>query len=313
MEITVLRPGVGATIQDAGFRGLRAAGVPLGGAADPLALRVANLLVGNSEDAAGVEFALEGPELLFSAAATVALAGADFSGAPSWRPWTVAAGERLRFGECRRGFYGYLAVRGGIDVPPVLGCRSTFVRGGFGGVEGRLLREGDRLPVGIAPGGGRAGPAPSLFVSPALLPAYSAAPLVRVIAGAQAGELDPLTAAEFKVSAQSDRMGLRLRGPALVRRGGAELRSSPVAPGTVQVPPDGQPIVLLAEAQTIGGYPRAAHVISVDLPVVAQLRPGETIRFQEVALEAAERLLRQRERDLSFLRSGLRAHWGSAE
>jgi antagonist of KipI len=313
MEITVLRPGICATIQDTGFRGLRAAGVPLGGAADPFALRIANLLVGNPENAAGIEFALDGPELQFAEACTVALGGAVFAGVPAWRPWTVAAGERLRFGECRHGFYGYLAVRGGIDVPPVLGSRSTFIRGGWGGVEGRTLRAGDRLPVGIPPGGARAAPAPALFVSPGLLPPYASAPTVRVLAGAQAAELDPLTAGEFKVTSASDRMGLRLQGPAIRRRSSAELRSSPVAPGTVQVPPDGQPIVLLAEAQTIGGYPQAAHVIAVDLPVVAQLRPGETLRFQLTSREEAERRLQRRERDFSFLRSGLRAHWGAAE
>jgi len=310
MDLTVLRPGVFTAVQDGGRRGYRAAGVPLGGAADPFALRVANILVGNPEDAAGLEIVLDGPELYFPEACTVAVGGAEFAGVQSWRPWTVGAGQRLRFGECRRGYYAYLAVRGGIAVPPVLGSRSTFFRGGWGGLDGRPLQEGDKLPIGSPAGGPRAGEAPALFVSPALLPAYSGAALARMIPGAQAGELDRLAGTEFKVSPQSDRMGMRLLGRAVTRRGGADLRSGPTAPGTVQVPPDGQPIVLLAEAQTIGGYPQAAHVAAVDLPLVAQLRPGETVRFEEITLAQAQQLLLRRERDLALLRSGLRAHWG---
>jgi len=310
MEIAVLRAGAFSTVQDAGRRGYRASGVPLGGAADPFALRVANFLVGNPEDAAGLEIVLDGPDLYFPEACTVAVGGAEFAGVPAWRPWTVPGGTRVLFGQCLRGYYAYLAVRGGIAAEPVLGSRSTYVRGGWGGWDGRAIREGDRLPVGLPADGARADPAPSLFVAPSILPAYSESPVVRAIAGAQAAELDPLTAALFRVLPKSDRMGLRLQGPPILRRRGGELRSSAVGPGSVQVPPDGQPIVLLAEAQTLGGYPLAAHVISVDLPLVAQLRPGQTLRFQEIELAEAQHLLVRRERDLALLRSGLRSHWG---
>jgi KipI family sensor histidine kinase inhibitor len=305
--VRVLRPGLLTTVQDLGRSGWRSAGVPLGGAMDPFALRVANLLVGNPEDAAGLELTLAGPELEFSAETRVAVGGAEFEGVPSWRTLTVAAGERLAFGACRQGCRAYLAVAGGIAVPPVLGSRSTYLRGEFGGFAGRALREGDRLPLGEPRGAIPARPA-GWRVSTLILPAYSPEPQLRVIAGPQAPEFgEELWAAEFSLTSQSDRMGLRLAGPALGRRGGTELLSTAVAPGTVQVPPDGQPILLMADAQTIGGYPQAAHVIGADLPVAAQLRPGDRVRFREVDLAEAQGLARARERDLGILRAGLGA------
>jgi antagonist of KipI len=309
MEMIVIRPGLLATVQDSGRRGHRASGVPLSGAADPFALRVANLLVGNAEDAAGIEFTLSGPELEFSGDALVAVCGAEFAGAPSWRPVPVRAGERFRLGECLRGCRAILAVAGGIAVEPVLGSRSTCIRARIGGLEGRPLREGDRLALGSA----SVAPAErleSFFVSRSILPPYSAHPAVRVVAGAQAEEFgQALYSGEFGVSPKSDRMGLRLSGPQVVRLRGGEMASCAVAPGTVQVPPDGQPIVLLADAQTIGGYPQAAHVITVDLPLAAQLRPGDSLRFKEVALAEAQTLLLARERDLLVLRQGLRTRY----
>jgi len=304
----VARAGQMTTVQDLGRRGHRASGVPLSGPMDPFAFRVANLLVGNPEDAAGLEITLSGLELEFPEAARIALCGADFSGVPSWRPLVVKAGERVRLGECRKGCRGYLAVAGGISVPPVLGSRSTYLRAGLGGLDGRMLRDGDKLEIGSDP----ASPAPngqsgSFFVAPSIIPAYSKSPTIRVLRGAQAGELEKgLYEEEFTVSPRSDRMGLRLNGKAIARRSGADPASAAVVPGTVQVPPDGQPIVLMADAQSIGGYPQAAHVIGVDMPIVAQLRPGDTLRFGEVLLDEAQRLLLRRERELAFLRESVR-------
>lgn len=325
MDMRIIRPGQLTTVQDLGRRGYRAAGVPLSGAMDPFALRVANSLVGNAESAAVLEFALVGPEIEFSADTLIALGGADCAGLAAWKPVAVKAGERVRLGECVRGCRGYLSVAGGIDVPPVLGSRSTYMRGGFGGFRGRPLQEGDRLnlaeqradPVSGPEEAAHTGPraeraahgdqrVTTWRIDPRVLPAYAAAATVRVLPGAQAHEFGAaLFEAEFRVSPQSDRMGLRLTGRVLARSSEAELLSSAVMPGTVQVPRDGQPLVLMADAQTIGGYPQAAHVIGVDLPVVAQLRPGDTLRFVEVTLDEAHRLALTRDRAVAMLREGL--------
>lgn len=302
MEMTVIRAGMLTTVQDLGRPGFRAAGVPLGGAVDAMALRLANLLVGNAEDAAALEFTLVGPELEFSSETTIALAGGDFGGYPLWQPMKVRAGDRVRLGAARSGCRGYLAVAGGLDVPLVLGSRGTYLRAKLGGWEGRALRDGDVLSVtGISRQAvGR------WHVDERILPVYSAQATVRCVRGVQADEFDQtFTTAEFKVTARSDRMGARLSGPVVARSVARELVSTTVVPGTVQVPPDGQPIVLLADAQTIGGYPQIAHVLTVDLPLVAQLRPGDTVRFREVPLTVAHESRRTRERAIAMLREGL--------
>lgn len=303
MGVRVRRPGVLSTVQDLGRPGHRHEGVPLGGAADAVALRVANLLVGNDEGAAAIEATLVGPELEFTRDSVVAVGGGEFAEVPSWRPWRVRAGEVVRLGGLVRGCRACIAIAGGIAVPPVMGSRSTCLRAGFGGWWGRALEEGDELPLG-QPRGGE--PDERWFVSEEARPAYSARPQVRVVAGAQAGEF-PAEWLErtFFVSPQSDRMGVRLSGAAMARSSREELVSAPVTPGTVQVPPDGNPIVLLADAQTIGGYPRLAHVIEVDLPLMAQLRPGDAVRFALVTLAEAHRLWREREATLGLLRVGI--------
>jgi len=306
--IEVIRPGLLTTVQDLGRRGHRSSGLPAGGAMDALALRVANLLVGNPAGAAALEVTLIGPELAFAADTLVAVGGAEFDGVPAWRPRRVAAGDRIAFGECRRGCRAYVAVAGGIDLAPVLGSRSTYLRAEIGGYQGRALRAGDRIPVGMA--GRTLADAGAWRVAPEILPAYAPAVTLRVLRGAQAGEFAiGLWGAEYRVTPQSDRMGLRLAGNPLARAGNEELLSSAVAPGTVQVPPDGQPIVLMADAQTIGGYPQVAHVIGPDLPLAAQLRAGDRVRFQEVSLEEAHRLAFARERDLAMLAAGLAARF----
>lgn len=306
MEVIVHRPGLQTTVQDLGRRGCRASGVPLSGAMDAFALRVANALVGNPDGAAALELTLSGPELEFAVDALVALGGAECDGLPSWKPLVVRAGQRLQVGPCGRGCRAYLAIAGGIDVPPVLGSRSTYLRAGFGGHEGRALKEGDVLRTGVPVIQHAAAAGPSWRIDPRVLPAYSNAPQIRVIRGAQADEFgEALFKLVFSMSPQSDRMGLRLTGPALTRAGSGDLLSSAVAPGTVQVPPDGHPVILMADAQTIGGYPQAAHVIAVDLPLVAQLRPGDSLQFVEVTLAEAQRLAQARERELAILHEGL--------
>jgi len=300
--LRVVRAGMYTTIQDAGRTGHRALGVPLSGATDILARRVANALVGNPDDAAVLEFTLVGPELRFERDAVIAVGGAEFGDVPRWCPVVIRAGTTLRLGAARAGCRGYLAIAGGIEVPVVLGSRSTYERGGLGGMAGRALHDGDTLSVPVVHrrvlGRWR--------IDERILPAYSSSPVVRVMAGRHGSDFDDgWLARTYRVSAHSDRMGVRLQGEGLVRRTGGELASLPVAPGTIQVPPDGQPIVLLADAQTIGGYPHLAHVATVDLPLLAQLRPGDTVRFHRIDLAEARALIAAREKSLGLLHEGL--------
>ena len=295
--ITVERPGLFTTVQDLGRPGHRSSGVPLSGAVDPVALRLANLLVGNPASAAALECTLVGPTLRFDRAAIVAQAGAVFGGLPMGRAVHVAAGSVLDLGHATAGCRGYLAVAGGIDVAPVLGSRSTLVVAGLGGCGGRPLVAGDRLAIGRPDG--HASPAfdatrTTGLDDPMLLTvsAGTARCTVRVIAAqADADWGVPVWSHAFRVSSRSDRMGVRLEGAA-VAAPPADRASVAVVPGTIQLPPDGLPIILLADAQTIGGYPVIGQVIAADLPRVAQLRPGAEIGFHVVDVAAAHAALR---------------------
>ena len=290
--ITVVKPGLFTTIQDLGRPGHRAAGVPLSGAADPVSLRLANRLVGNPATAAALEITLLGPDLRFERDAVVALAGAVFPGMPSAAAVHIRAGETLCLGHASTGCRGYLAVAGGIDVEKVLGSRSTFSPARLGGLRGLPLAAGDALPVGGAHGK----PSRSGVEGRPSLVRPSGTPItLRMIPGEQfafAGE--SLWSATHTTSSRSDRMGVRFDGPLL---GGGDtagsLASVAVLPGTVQLPPDGKPIVLLADAQTIGGYPVIGHVIAADLPLVAQLRPGDRVYWREATIDEAHRALRE--------------------
>ena len=289
--ITVVKPGLFTTIQDLGRPGHRAAGVPLSGAADPVSLQLANRLVGNAATAAALEITLLGPDLRFERDAVVALAGAMFPGMPSAAAVSVCAGETLSLGHATTGCRGYLAVAGGIDVQEVLGSRSTFSPARLGGLRGLPLAAGDALPVGRARG---VASLSGVEGRPSLVGPMAETVTLRIIPGEQfafAGE--SLWSTTHTTSSRSDRMGVRLDGPPL---GGGDtagsLPSVAVLPGTVQLPPDGKPIVLLADAQTIGGYPVIGHVIAADLPLVAQLRPGDSVHWREATIDEAHRALR---------------------
>lgn len=298
--IQVLVPGLLTTVQDLGRSGLGAFGVPVGGAADAHALRLGNLLLGNEEGAAALEATLVGPELLFEATAVVVLAGAPFGaqldGAPlpPWEAVSVPAGGRLAVGRAFSGARGYVCVRGGLDVPSVLGSRATDVATGFGGLDGRPLRAGDRLSVGAArgePRGKRVDAAAARWSGPRRR--------LRVTPGPQDdwfGEdaLAAFASRSFRVSASSSRTGVRLEGEPLVAPSRSLVTEGVVA-GAVQVPPAGLPIVLLVEHPSTGGYPKIGSVISADLSALAQLRPGENVRFAQVSFEEARRLLLERE------------------
>jgi antagonist of KipI len=306
--ITVVEPGLFTTVQDLGRPGHRNAGVPLSGAADRVSLRLANLLVGNPEGAAGIECTLVGPRLRFECEAIVALVGGEFPGLPAGVATRLAAGTELAIGHATAGCRGYLAVAGGIEVEPVLGSRSTLVAAGLGGFGGRPLRASDRLGVGDR--AGRAARPPVRGVAEVLrVMRFGERPQVlRVIPGEQAEACcGSAWGRTFRASSRSNRMGVRLEGEPLPGAGEfARMASVAVFPGTVQLPPDGQPIVLLADAQTIGGYPVLGQVIAADLPRAAQLRPGEPVCFEPVTLAEARAAVRQQEDAVADLRETLR-------
>lgn len=299
--IHVLTPGLLTTVQDLGRPGLGALGVPPGGAADAHALRLGNLLLGNDEGAAALEATLEGPALLFESAALVCLSGAPFAttlDGKAVEPWSaveVPPGARLSFGRALAGARAYLCVRGGFDVPLVLGSRSTDVATGFGGFAGRALAAGDRLGIGPPP----PGPPRGRRVVAAAARWSGARRLLRVTPGAQEawfarGAVEAFFSSPFRVSASSSRTGVRLEGTAFAAPS-RSLVTEGVAAGAVQVPAGGLPIVLLVEHPSTGGYPKIANVIAADLSALAQLRPGEEVRFAQVSFEEARRLLLGRE------------------
>lgn len=332
MSLRILRPGLLTTVQDLGRLGYQQDGVIVSGAMDAQALRVANLLVGNDENAAGLEITLRGPRIRFESDSLVALTGARLSPALNGQPvapnravW-VAAGTELAFGAAVAGCRAYLAVAGGVAVPLVLGSRSTYLRAGFGGHQGRALQAGDVLPVGTpsALGAhllqhlarpGRAWAAAGFTPGPTLCPYPRFRPVLRAVRGP---EYEQFTAESqrafwqepFTITPAADRMGYRLQGPPLLRRAETELLSSAVAFGTVQVPAGGQPIALLADHQTTGGYPRLAQVASVDWPRLAQAAPGQQLRFQEVSVQEAQDLYAARETALAGLRRGMETVFG---
>lgn len=280
--IEVLAAGALTTVQDLGRGGLAHLGVPGAGAVDRASLALANRLVGNPEDAAGLELTYGGARLRFVRPAWVAVTGAPVEWAVDGRgqgclgPCFVPGGAVVRFGVPERGLRSYLAVRGGITVPPVLGSRSTDLLSGLGPAP---LTEGMTLPVGRVVGGFDGG------VDVAPQPGLPAEPLLEIHPGPRADwftadALDTLLGARYLVSDQGNRVGVRLEGPALTRAREGELASEGMVTGALQVPPDGKPILFLADHPTTGGYPVIAVVASADLRLAAQLRPGDGVRFR---------------------------------
>ena len=324
MSMRISAGGLQTTVQDLGRPESQRQGVPAGGAMDRTALRVGNLLVGNDEGAAGLETTLIGPTISFDHPTLIAITGADLGAtvdrepvAP-WHAALVQAGAAIRFAAPARGCRAYITVAGGIDVPVLFGSRSTYLRAEFGGYEGRALRAGDMLGLGvpsplshrIAASLASNGPgmtAARWTVAPPIRPKYSENAIVRLIQGAHTDALssesrEELFNTRFRVSANSDRMGYRLHGAELALQRPIELLSEAVAFGTVQLPPGGAPIILMADRQTTGGYPRIGEVATIDLPLVAQLKPGDHVRFRAISLEDAQRVYLAREQELAQAR-----------
>lgn len=306
--LKILRAGIYTTVQDLGRNGFRRLGVSQGGALDEPALRIANLLVGNDTNAAGLEITLGQFSAEFTRPGWIALTGAgcdaQLDGKPLWTGWRyqVSAGQQLMLKMPKRGMRSYLAIDGGIAVPEILGSRSTDNKAAFGGLEGRNLRDGDCLPLGA----GRELQKQSTGVKQLLFNNR-----IRALPGPEYDEFSEEAKESFwrtawQLSPKSNRMGYRLHGSsALNRTTEREMLSHGLLPGVVQVPHNGQPIVLMADAQTTGGYPRIACVIEADLYHLAQIRLGEAIHFVPCTLAQAQRAKAEQEHFIQQIAWGL--------
>ncbi|MEC2224368.1 MULTISPECIES: biotin-dependent carboxyltransferase family protein [Heyndrickxia] len=316
--IKIIKPGMLTTVQDLGRSGYQKYGVVQSGAMDAFAHRIANLLAGNPENEATLEITLTGPVLEFQNDTLIAICGSGFhavlDGKPVglWRPKKVKSGSELRLRQDGIGCRVYLAVSGGISVPEVLKSKSTYLRAKIGGFNGRALQAGDVLETGI-PGKVSRQLTASLeyhsawSVSKNMLPDYGSSPTIRVVPGRNedlftAESIGTFFREPYRLSQNSDRMGYRLEGPKLAVKATQEMLSESVSFGTIQVPSGGEPIVLLADRQTTGGYPKIAQVASVDLPLLAQLKPGDELRFKKITLQEAQLLYIEREKQIRMLK-----------
>ncbi|TCP23741.1 antagonist of KipI [Scopulibacillus darangshiensis] len=325
MSLRVIKPGLLTSIQDLGRKGFQKHGVIVSGAMDAYSLRIANLLVGNTDHEAVLEMTLMGPKLKIEKDCLIAITGGNLSPAidgepvPMWKPVFVKKGCTIKFGPCKSGCRAYLSVAGGYAIPEVMNSKSTYLRGELGGYKGRALQADDVISFNEQ--SHHQSPLSKKEVTESFALAnwsvnykkflpLSESPIIRVTKGSQFEYFTESSKNEcakmpFTVSNQSDRMGYRLSGPALKLTHKHELLSEAVSNGSIQVTPDGNPIILLADRQTTGGYPKIAQVITADLPLIAQVKPGQSIRFSFVTLEDAESLYLQKERQLKELKSAV--------
>jgi biotin-dependent carboxylase-like uncharacterized protein len=307
----VLTAGAYTTVQDMGRYGYQQMGIPVSGVLDKFSYRVANILVGNPDGAAVLEITVTGPRLEFQTATDIAVTGADMGMTLNdqpvrcWKSIRTKPGDILDIQQVKSGCRAYLAISGGIEVPVVMGSRSTYAGGKLGGHLGRPLKEGDQIKCGPSTGLTKA-----RQILSAVIPTHPSQIVIHAIPGPQDDffqeGLTTLFQSEFMVSTKADRMGYRLQGPEVKLAEGMpkSIISEPTMPGGVQIPADQQPIILLVE-QTVGGYTKAVTVISTDLPKVAQATPGDTIRFKEISLEKAHTLYREREKVFDDIKESL--------
>jgi antagonist of KipI len=312
MSIFIKKAGILTTIQDLGRNGFRRFGINQNGAMDKAAARLINSLLANEESAAVIEMHFPAAEILFDEAAVFSLGGADFAAhlngerIENWRIYFAAEGSILKFNEKVSGNRVYLSVKGGLAVEKWLGSTSTNLKAGIGGFHGRKLMPGDRISLNS-----KFEIQNSKFnfvISNSLIPFYSKFPTVRVVEGSEFGLLtaesrERFSIENFTITPNSDRMGFRLQGEPMSLEKSLEMVSSAVNFGTIQLLPDGQLIVLMADHQTSGGYPRIANVISTDLPLLAQLGANDQVAFHVISIEAAENLSVGFEKDLNLLKN----------
>ena len=303
--VIVHKSGLLTTVQDRGRYGYQRFGMPVSGAMDVFSLELANLLLGNDPGDACLEATVSGPELEFTGASWVAITGANMDphlngqGIPMNTAVDVRPGDRIGFKGLRSGCRAYIAFAGGIAIPQVMGSRSTYLRAGIGGFQGRALMSGYELPLGVPKGNPRLNKIPK-----GLIPEHKHEQTIRVIPGPEAhyfaiSGLRSFLSTEYIVTARSDRMGYRLSGePIKHKEGMTNIISAGISLGTVQVPGDGQPIILMADRQTSGGYARIANVITADLSLIAQMQPGDRILFTETNLDIAEQLQIEKQKSL---------------
>jgi biotin-dependent carboxylase-like uncharacterized protein len=296
--IRIIEPGAQSTVQDLGRPGQLRYGIPPSGPIDRAAFVVANRLVGNDDGAAGLECTVTGPRFEVEAPCAIAVTGAvmpvtvNGAEAPAWTTLILKAGDVVKLGVARAGIRAYVAFSGGIDVPPVLGSRSTYLRGQLGGLGGRALRRDDRLALFPVP------LPPVRWAQPRVVPDLTTTPEIRVVLGPQADRftdegIEAFLGGEYEMLPQSDRMGARLRGPRVTHRRGHDIISDGIALGSIQVPGDGQPIALLVDRQSTGGYTKAATVCSFEIGRLGQVKPGQRVRFRAIDLREAHGALRQ--------------------
>lgn len=326
MSITILKTGLLTSIQDLGRNGYQKHGIIVSGAMDVYSLRLANILVGNKENEAAIEITLLGPSLIIEKGTLISITGANLSptidgrAVPMCRPIYLNKKSVLKFGSCKSGCRAYLAAAGGYHIEEVMNSKSTYMRAGIGGFKGRALKKDD--VIGINPQNELSEKIAdylckkdldSSFVCPKWYidrENFNCDNVIRVVRERQFDEFT-LSSQEdffnnkFKISAQSDRMGYRLSGEELKLERNFEMISEPVSFGTIQVPKDGNPIVLLADRQTTGGYPKIAKVVDVDIRKVVQKKPGEFLKFKEISLEDAEKLYIEREKDIDNLKNAI--------
>ncbi len=301
----IAQPGMLTTVQDLGRLGYQRLGVPVAGAMDHFSLRVGNRLVGNPENEASLEATFMGPTLKVLANAVIAVTGGDLGAIlnsaplPMWQGVSVSKGDTISFQGPQSGFRAYLCVAGGIDISPVMGSKSTYLRSKIGGYQGRPLQQGDVLEIGQPseePNIGRQ------LVSD-LIPSYGGDVALRVVLGPQDDQfteqgIQTFFSSEFIVTPQMDRMGIRLEGPNIRHREKADIISDGIMFGSVQIPGNEQPIIMMADHQTTGGYTKIATIVSVDVPKMAQAQPGDKVKFQEISIEEAHDLYRNQEERL---------------
>lgn len=325
--ITVMKPGLQDTIQDMGRYGYQKFGVIVGGVMDPFSHRTANLLVGNGGQEATLEMTLVGPRLLFEQDVVIAICGGDLQptigkiSVPMWKPVYIRKGSELKFGAALAGSRSYLAVAGGFNVPIVLNSRSTYVKAGLGGFEGRPLKKGDVLlnnnPTDASVSikkkleiGTDIFHAPDWQIASKLLPKLSKRYEIRVMRGRQYVLFDEPSQSRFwnepfTVSSLSDRMGYRLNGPKLQLKKPSELISEAVTFGSIQVPSDGNPIILAADRQTTGGYPKIGQISSINFTKLAQAKAGDELSFTEVTIAQSHQIIAVQEANLKELRAAI--------
>ncbi len=310
-KILIKNPGLLTTIQDKGRWGFQNVGMPVAGAMDQYALRCANLLVGNDEYEGALEVTFMGPEIEFQCDEIISITGADMNPmvngkeVPMWQSVFIKAGDVLKFSGVKTGLRGYIGFSRGFDVPVAMKSKSTYLRGNLGGFDGRALKQNDEISLNeknLEEYG--------YILDEKFIPKYSKSENIRVVFGPQDDYFSEeakkvFTTSEYVISSESDRMGFRLDGPKVEHLEGADIISDGIVFGSVQIPGHGNPIVMMADRQTTGGYTKIATVISADLPKVAQMGPGSKIKFEAISIEEAQDLFAENEKTFEEIKESI--------